>query len=87
VSTTGCKTNEEAAHTRTVRCTNTTQVRSLEEYLSKVRCKWKIKLEIYYSEWREGKRIIVIGVICVGTVWWTTLFLRLEIQGRQVVKQ
>lgn len=42
--TTGCKINEEAAHARIVRCTNITQVRSVEEFLNKVRCKWENKI-------------------------------------------
>ena len=44
MSITGCKVNEEVAHTRIVRCTNITQVRSLEEFLNKVRCKWENKI-------------------------------------------
>jgi hypothetical protein len=44
VSITGCKINEEAAYTRIVRYADITQVRSLEEFLNKARCKWENKI-------------------------------------------
>jgi hypothetical protein len=77
VSVTGCKINEVTAHTRIVRCADITQVRRLEEFLNKVRCKWKNKIrnllfgmerrKTNYCNWSNVRRDCLVDDIVLTT--------------------